>query len=97
MSKTTTKSARGEDCTVRMPGVCNFNVETTVFAHISGVRFGHGMSIKTNLGAYACSACHDVLDGRVKRPDGMTKQDVTLYHYEAVFETIGKLVDKGMA
>lgn len=70
-----TESARNEDCAVRLPG-CSFDPATTVFAHIGGVRFGHGMGIKTKLGAYACAKCHDLIDSRVKRPDGMTIQDV---------------------
>ncbi|VEI70653.1 82 prophage-derived uncharacterized protein ybcO [Serratia quinivorans] len=27
------KEAKGRDCQVRMPGICNFNPETTVLAH----------------------------------------------------------------
>lgn len=56
MSKIT-KSARGENCTVRLSGICNHNSDTVVFAHINGVRFGHGMGLKANdiHGAYACS------------------------------------------
>ena len=92
MSKVTA-SARGEDCAVRLPG-CSFDPATTVFAHISGVRFGHGMGIKTKLGAYACAKCHDLIDSRVKRPDGMTIQDVKIAHYEGVIETLIKMEKK---
>jgi hypothetical protein len=58
------KAARGEPCTVGLP-VCiaGGENETTVLAHLpSG-----GISIKSHdlLGAHSCSACHDVLDGRV--------------------------------
>lgn len=91
-----TKAAKHQQCTVRIPGVCCFNPETTVFAHISGVRFGHGMGIKTKLGAFACASCHDLIDSRMKRPEGMTKQDVKLMHYEGVFETLGKLIEMGL-
>ncbi len=27
------KEARGRDCQIRIPGVCNFNPETTVLTH----------------------------------------------------------------
>lgn len=90
------QSARGEYCTVRLPFVCNGNSETTVFAHIPGVRFGHGMGIKTKFGAYACSSCHDVLDGRVPRPKGLSQEFVKLAHYEGVIETLEKLSEKGL-
>lgn len=96
MSKKITASAKGEDCTVRLPGVCNFNRDTVVFAHISGVRFGHGIGKKTKLGAYACSSCHDLIDGRVPLPFHITKQAVKMAHYEAVMETLLKMEEKGL-
>lgn len=95
MSKIT-QSARGEDCTVRIPGVCNFNPETTVFAHINGIRFGHGTGIKTKLGAYCCSSCHDMLDGRTQRLICFSMDELKLMHYEGVMETLIKLEEKGL-
>ena len=58
------QSAKGEDCQVRIYGACNGNPETTVFAHLGG----GGMGMKSNdiHGAYCCSGCLDVVDGRVK-------------------------------
>jgi hypothetical protein len=87
-------SARGQDCTVRIPMVCNHNPETVVLAHINGVRFGHGVGKKTSLGAYCCSACHDVLDGRVKTD--IDRQYLKLAHYEGVMETLTMLEEKGL-
>lgn len=59
-------SARGQDCTLRLPGVCNGNPETTVLAH--GPFGGKGMGLKGDdtWAAFACSACHDVADGRAR-------------------------------
>ena len=66
MSKIT-QSARNEECQVRLIGICNHNSETTVFAHYrKGGLGGMGKKPKDIFGAYACSACHDVHDGRVK-------------------------------
>lgn len=87
MSKIT-DSARMQDCTIRFPGICSFNPEETVFAHISGVRFGHGTAIKTKFGAYACARCHDLVDSRLTRPSEVTRQDVLMAHYEGTFETM---------
>lgn len=87
------ESARGETCTVRLPGICNHNPETVVFAHLSGIRFGHGVGKKTQWGAYACSACHDEIDRRTRR----TSVDFAkLAHLEGVIETMGRLVQKGL-
>ena len=90
-----TESARGETCTVRLPG-CDYGTETTVFAHIAGIRFGHGMGKKTKLGAYACHKCHDLIDNRKPRPEGVTKQDVWTAHLEGMAETLLKLDEKGI-
>lgn len=89
-----TRSAKGEACTIRLPTICNGNPETTVFAHINGVRFGHGVGIKTKLGAYACCACHDYLDGRVK--NNFDKEYLKLAHLEGVIETLIRLEQKGL-
>lgn len=93
MSKIT-QSAKNQPCTVRLPFVCNHDESTTVFAHISGVRHGHGMGIKTQFGAYACSSCHDVLDGRAKT--GYTREYVKLAHLEGVIETMSILIEEGL-
>jgi len=95
MSKIT-KSAAGEECMVRIIGYCNGNPETTILAHVNGVRFKHGTGIKVNdvLAAYCCSSCHDVLDGRVM--SNYTRDELKLYHYEGVLETQLKLIEKGL-
>ena len=59
-------SARGQDCTLRMPGVCNRNPETTVLAHLPCGQKGMGMKSPDLMAVFACSACHDRLDGRTK-------------------------------
>ena len=77
------QSAQGKRCLVRIPGVCNFNPETTVLAHIGGA----GMGIKNHdiHGAFCCSSCHDVLDGRVKA--NFTPNDLKLMHFEGIKRT----------
>lgn len=59
-----TKSAQGRNCTLQIPGVCNHDSATTVWAHSNQQRHGKGVGIKANdiFGCYACSACHDWLD-----------------------------------
>ena len=58
------RSARGQDCVLNIPGVCNHNPETTVLAHV-----GHHGSAKRNHdedAVFCCSACHDAIDYRTK-------------------------------
>lgn len=57
-----TKSARGRECQVRIPHICNGNPETVVLAHLNGG--GMGMKHSDIHGAYACSNCHDAIDAR---------------------------------
>lgn len=89
-----TQSAKGEDCTIRLPGICNGNPETVVFCHISGIRHGHGVGQKTDFGAYGCSDCHDAVDGR--RKTDFTRDSVRLAHFEGAIETMRKLDEKGL-
>jgi len=57
------QSARMQECTVRIPGVCNHNPETTVLAHLGSGTAKRGDD--TNA-VYACSDCHDAIDRRSK-------------------------------
>lgn len=72
------KAARGQDCTLRIPGACNWNPETTVLCHSNELADGKGMGLKApdTAAAFGCSACHDVLDGRAPRPAGVSLLDV---------------------
>lgn len=84
--KLITDSARDQKCTIRLPNICNGNSATTVFCHLSGVRFGHGVGIKTLFGAYGCSSCHDAIDGRIK--SDLSQDYIKLAHKDGVFETL---------
>lgn len=68
------KAARGQDCTLRIPGVCNWNPETTVLCHSPFLESGRGMGLKApdEEACFGCSACHDVLDRRVPGPSWLT-------------------------
>lgn len=87
-----TKSAKGEECTIRLPGICNFNPETVVLCHIGGA----GMALKANdiHSAYGCSSCHSAIDGHVKCD--ISKEDLTLYHYDGMVRTQLILLGKGL-
>jgi hypothetical protein len=62
-------SAKGKDCTLRIVGACNFDPATTVLAHLPCGQKGMGMKGFDIIAVYACSACHDRLDFRVKGDD----------------------------
>ncbi|HSH25851.1 MAG TPA: nuclease domain-containing protein, partial [Massilibacterium sp.] len=68
-SKKITQSAKGEGCTLRIPGVCNHNPETVVFAHVNANK-GIGSKGHDIHGFACCSACHAHYDsGKVDDSD----------------------------
>jgi hypothetical protein len=86
------KLARDRECQVRIPNCCNGNPETVVLAHLCGGGTGH----KTHdvHGAYTCSACHDLIDGRA--PRGLwTASELKLMHLEGVIRTQDILISEG--
>lgn len=92
-----TKAARGRDCQVRVPGVCNHDPETTVLAHyrLAGT---NGMGCKPNdfQGAWACSACHDYVDGRSSSRRADDREQVRQLHAEGVMRTQAILIREGV-
>jgi hypothetical protein len=90
------KEAKGRGCMVRLPGICNFNSETVVLAHIrlAGIS-GMGMKSPDLIGAWACSACHDEIDGRTHK-SGLSHDELRLAHYDGMARTIAQLDREGL-
>ena len=86
-------SARGEECTIQIQGICNNNPATTVLCHAPyHGRFG---SRKSDWwAAYGCSSCHDAIDGRDRM--ACANLDYRLYWHDAIHETHVKLIEKGL-
>jgi len=83
--------ARGRDCQIRLPGICCFDPETSVLAHLNGA--GMGMKHNDIHAAIGCSQCHDVVDGRVKTE--FSREYVELAHRQGVQRTQQIWVDEG--
>lgn len=64
------KAACGLMCTIRIPGYCTHNPETSMLAHyrMAGT-CGTATKPHDMQAAIACSVCHDLIDGRVKTDD----------------------------
>jgi hypothetical protein len=87
-------SARGKDCTLQIPGVCNGNPETTVAAHANWQEYGKGGALKAHdiFHARACSACHAEID-QGKNLD----YDEKKFYWQRGFErTVLALVQEGV-
>jgi predicted metal-binding protein len=89
VSRSLRNSARDQDCTLRL-ACCNNDPATTVLAHLPVGQGGMGMKNPDIFGVFACSSCHDAIDGR------------TSYHFEfedllrALAETQIKWVEMGL-
>ena len=57
------KYAQGKPCMIRLPG-CTGIAEETVLCHYRDSSTGMGQKENDLIGAWGCSHCHDVVDGR---------------------------------
>lgn len=83
---------------MRIPGVCNRNQETTVWAHANGSAAGKGMGIKAPdvLGTYACMDCHDAYDRRKPLPHFVSRDEVKMAFWEGHARSVVMLIEKGL-
>ncbi len=88
-----TKSARDQECQVRIPLICNRNAATVVLAHLNGA--GMGFKHSDIHGAYACSNCHDVIDGRVPCTH-YTPEEKAWMHLEGMLRTQQIMIKEGI-
>lgn len=90
-----TRAARGRDCQVRIPGHCNGNPETVVLAHyrMAGT-CGTGYKPNDLQAAWACSGCHDAIDGRARSE--FSGEELRLMHAEGCFRTTDTLISEGI-
>ena len=86
-------SARGEDCQVRIPGVCNFNPETTILAHVGSDKKMGGKCSDLEA-AYCCSDCHTAIDGAARTP--YIHIELQLWAKEGAERTRAILLNKGL-
>lgn len=91
VSKKIRNAARGQNCTLRL-SECNFNPETTVLAHLPNGFKGMGMKGLDTVAVFACSSCHDEIDGRVHNVGPIDWRDVT----RALAETHAILISLGI-
>ena len=94
-SKALTESAQGEECTLRLAGICSYRTDTTVWAHLPDESKGGSTKADDISGCYACQACHDVIDGRC-RTHTLTAEDREWYMRRAQTRSMRRLLEKGI-
>ena len=90
------QSAKGENCALRIPGVCNGDCSTTVLCHAPYPGRG-GMRDHDFFAAYGCSDCHDLIDSRAASKIWHRINDTPESAWlRGIHETQMKLIAKGL-
>ena len=91
------RHAKGQECQMKLPGVCNGNPETVVAAHSNSFDDGKGMGTKSHdlFVAYLCDSCHSAYDGQRKVP-WMDRYHIEEAFYRAMRKTLLILVRDGV-
>lgn len=88
-------SAQGENCTLQIGGVCNYDASTTVLAHLPDESHGMGRKSDDLSSAYCCAACHDEIDGR-RNTVSLPADERDWYMRRAQTRTLRRMVEKGI-
>jgi len=88
--------ARGQECTLQIPGVCNHNPETTVLAHLPDE--SHGIARKSDdlSACFADHECHSVIDGRSRMVDYFDPGELEWYMRRAMVRTWRIAIEAGV-
>jgi len=83
------RAAKGQRCTMNLPGICTDDPETVVLAHIHDETFGRGQKADDTSGAHMCHACHTAYD---LHRTGLEDGDLYRMLLRAMQRTIRRLV-----
>lgn len=92
ISKAIRRAAKGQQCTVNIAQVCNYNPDTVVFAHLPDESNGMGKKSDDISGCFACSSCHSMIDRAVK-PTAEYIEFKDWYQKRALIRTWRKLIE----
>ena len=84
-------SAKGEDCTLNIAGVCNYDSSTVVLCHFPSEWSGKGIKSPDYVAGYGCYACHQELDGH-----NLSDKDRDFYMRRSTYRTHARLIEKGL-
>ena len=93
MASKLTKAAKGQECTIGIHPYCNSNPETVVFCHAPSARKGMGIKSPDWWGAFGCSTCHDIIDGRAQVE--LAQEEITRCFVAGIYETLNIQIEDG--
>ncbi len=86
--------AKGQPCSLRIPGVCNNDLSTVVPAHVRDRHAGRGIKASDISIADACSMCHRKFDGQLGAP--LSREDWLFYALRGIQETLENRIARGI-
>ncbi len=93
-------SARMEECTFQIPGVCNHDPATTVLCHLPDESHGGSRKADDHCSAYGCSSCHDAIDRRDREGYSLIvlslAGSVDFFMRRAMVRTWRRMIEKGL-
>lgn len=93
-SKAYLAGSKGQQCTLRIVGVCNGDPATVVPAHIRDRHKGGGTKASDISVANGCSACHAKLDGQLCAP--LPEVEWLAYALRGLQETLEQRIEAGL-
>lgn len=93
-SKKIRQAAKGQTCTLNVPGVCRQDKSTVVLCHLSTRRKGTGNKSPDLVAVDGCNRCHDWLDGRAFR--GIAEQERDTIILKALKETLMRRINQNL-
>ena len=93
-SKKYRDGARGQQCTINIAGVCNYQEETVCLIHLPDDSHGIAQKADDISAADACSACHDAVDRRVMSREFEDHRD--FYMRRGQTRTIRRRIEQGI-
>ena len=94
LSSNLTEAAKGQRCTIQLHPYCNSNPETVVFCHAPSSRKGWGLKSPDWWGAFGCSVCHDIVDGRRQVKD-IGSSEIHRCFMRGIYETLAIQIESG--
>lgn len=93
-NKKLTNAARGQECTLQIPGVCIGGNETTVACHSPLLEDRQGTKAPDHAIAFGCRACHDCIDRRGNI--GLIENEQRYYFHRGMVRTLANLIERGI-
>lgn len=87
------QSAKGEDCTLQVAGVCQNDTATVVLCHLNLDSGSRGRGYKTDdfSAAFGCGPCHAAMDS-----NELSEEDWLFYATRGLVRTLRRWIDMGL-